>query len=496
MSSDDNAELLDASGQFQTLERHADDSRNKDARSDLIEAVPPLYMRSTIYLFVAVIIVSLLLTYIAKVYVIIPATGIISPESQNVVIEAESAGIVTKLLVTPGDNVMPGQILMELRQDAAGVNLATLHDQLDIHLSNREKAHKAILIVNQLIAQPNLVLEKSLDFFKDAGAAMVYTANLKTSMQRLEQARLNLKNDGAEQQRMMASQVALQQTTIENLKRNQAPTEKLIKTLEISLARKQQNLDRNIQLAQERVITETQVSQARDQVLSAQNNLNQQRQQLAQLKLSISQAFVEIGTQKNQLAKQKRGLKSQLETAQLSYDKAIADLASSIATFEQVLQTTDATIAEARGKLRMQENTINKLTIKSPVAGEITALNFNSAGQSVGVGARVAVIIPTDARPIVMVTVANKDIAGVKEGIPARVKVDAYPFRQFGTVEATVTRVFPLADKPEFAVRLRLSNNFIIANDRQEPLEPGLTVEVDLLTERKRILELIFKKMR
>jgi multidrug efflux pump subunit AcrA (membrane-fusion protein) len=161
----------------------------------------------------------------------------------------------------------------------------------------------------------------------------------------------------------------------------------------------------------------------------------------------------------------------------------------------QAIKSSEAKISEIKGRLRLQEDTINKLTIKSPVNGEITGLKFNSKGQLVGAGSRVAVIIPTDVRPIIMLTVPNKDIAGVREGIDARVKVVAYPFRQYGTVKATVTRVFPMLDKPFFNVRLRLEKKFINVNGKPAPLEPGLDVNVDLLTERKRILELIFKKM-
>jgi len=495
MSDEDNAEPIEDTEKFRTLERHADDHQKRDKRSDVIEAVPPIYMRGTIYLFVVVVIVSLVLTYFAKVYVIVPVKGKILPEGQNVVVEAESAGIITEVKVSPGEKVTAGQVLMTLRQDAAGVGLSTLSDQLKIQLSNREKAQNAILTVNRILAAPRSSIDHPLSDFADAGAAMIYVANLRTTIQSLDQARKNEKEESARQGKTTRSQIALHQSTIANLERNRQTIRNTIKTLEQSLARKQQDLSRTVKLAEARVIPETQVGQARDGVLAAENALNQQRQRLAQLRLQISQARVEIGNQSAQFDKQKGELRSALATAQLGYDKALSDLRSSLSTFEQVIRTTDAVIAEARGKMRMQEDTIKKLTVTSPVAGEVTVLNFNSAGQSVGAGSRVAVIVPTDARPIVIAIVANKDIAGVKEGITARIKVDAYPFRQFGTIEATVTRVFPLSDKPEFAVRLRLNKNYIMVNKLREPLEPGLTVQVDLLTERKRILELIFKQM-
>ena len=243
------------------------------------------------------------------------------------------------------------------------------------------------------------------------------------------------------------------------------------------------------------MVTETQVGQARDQLLSAENSLNQQRQQLGQLRLSQTQARVEVGNQKSQFAKLQRELKAQVDIAKTNYDKAIAELSGSLPNLDDTLRKINATIAQLQGKISLQETTINKLSIRSPVTGEITALNFNTQGQSVGAGSKVATIIPTGVRSIVMVAIANKDVAGVREGTIAKVKVDAYPFRQFGTVPAKVASVYPIADKPEFAVRVELEKNFIKVNKKQNPLEPGLTVQVDLLSERKRIIELLFKKM-
>jgi multidrug resistance efflux pump len=496
MSSEDDAEPIEDTEKFRTLERYAEDNLGRDKRTDVIEAVPPMYMRGSIYLFVVVMIACLALTYYAKVYVIVPVKGAILPEGQNVVVEAQAAGIITDINISPGSKVEAGDVMMVLRQDAAGVDRNTLQDQLEIHLNNRQKATNAILTVNRVLSDPAIASDEPLSEFSEAGAAMVYIANLKTVSQRLGLARKNLTEDSARQQKITNSQIGLQRSTIRNLENNRRTIRSTVTTLEQALQRKREDLERTEKLANDRIIPETQVGTARDQVISAQSSLNQQRQQLAQADLQISQARVEIGNQQAQFSKQQTDLKSQLSTAQLAYDKAIADLTSSIATFEQVLRGTDATIAQARGKLRMQDHTIDKLTITSPVDGEITALNYNTAGQSVGAGSRVAVIVPKDVRPIVVAFVANKDIAEIKEGIAARIKVDAYPFRQFGTVDATVTRVFPLADKPEFAVRLRMDSNFINANGRKEPLEPGLTVQVDLLTKRKRILELIFKKMR
>ena len=495
LSYKDTKEPLVGSDDFHTLEKYAGDNRAKSLHSDVIEAVPSLYMRATIYLFGAVVVITLILAYVSKVYVIVQSKGSIIPEGQSVVVEAESPGTITNLKVSLGDKVKSGQTLIELRQDAAGVGLTTLRDQMKIQKSNFVKAKNAAVKVKQLLNNPNMIAEQPMDSFREAGPALVYIGGIRNILQKINQLKTKQKTELFEQKKMMDSQITLQKSLIANLKRAESSNIFAVDTAKKSIALKQKNLERTSKLADSRILTEQEVNSARDALLGAQANLNQQRQNLSETRLSINRAGLEISNQRNIYETAKRDLFNQIEEAELAYDKTLSDLVASVSSLDQSIKTSEAQISEISGKLRLQENTIKKLTIKSPVNGEITGLNYNSKGQLVNAGARVAVIIPTDVRPIIMVAVPNKDIAGIKEGVNARVKVAAYPFRQYGTVKATVTRVFPMLDKPFFNVRLRLEKNFIKVNGTLAALEPGLEVNVDLLTERKRILELIFKKM-
>ena len=496
LSNNDPDGVVSGGEDFRTLEKFAEENLAKDAQSDVIEAVPPIYMRATIYIFGAVVIASLVMTYLIKVYVIVQSKGSIMPEGQSVVVEAESPGVITELRVSLGDKVEAGQTILELRQDSAGVGLTTLQDQLKIQSGNAEKAKSALDSVNEILANPQIISEKSLEFFRDAGPALVYIGGLKNIQQKLDQLKHKERVELTDKKLILDAQVKLQKNTIKSLKDNENTILETIETTSQSIERKKEELKRVAKLAQNRVLTDQDLNTARDSLLSAQSSINQQRQALSETRLSINRARVDINNLKNAFVAEQRELQNSIDEAKLAYDKSISDLASSIPTFTQAIKTSEAQISEITGKLKIQKNTIDKLVIKSPVNGEIASLNFNSKGQIVGQGNKVAVIIPTDVRPIIMVEVPNKDIAGVQEGVGARVKVNAYPFRQYGTIPAEVTRVFPRLDKPSFYVQLRLERNFIKVSGKLVPLEPGLGVEVDLLTKRKRILQLIFNKMR
>ena len=209
-------------------------------------------MRATIYIFGAVVISSLLLAYFSKVYVIVQSQGSIIPEGQSVVVEAESSGVITDLKVALGDTVAIGQIITELRQDAADVSLTTLNDQLNIQKDNLTKAQSAMLLVNKLLKDPSMVSRQPMENFSDAGPALVYIGLLRNTMQRLDQLRSKRNIDLAEQKRMMEDQIKLQKTTINSLKNREKTNIQTIETTLQTIKLRDSELKRTVKLTESR----------------------------------------------------------------------------------------------------------------------------------------------------------------------------------------------------------------------------------------------------
>jgi hypothetical protein len=74
------------------------------------------------------------------------------------------------------------------------------------------------------------------------------------------------------------------------------------------------------------------------------------------------------------------------------------------------------------------------------------------------------------------------------------VKVDAYPFHQFGTLRARVQTVLPgVGTDSSFRVRLELLESSLTSRGESLPLFPGLAVQADLLTARRTLLDLLLQ---
>ena len=100
--------------------------------------------------------------------------------------------------------------------------------------------------------------------------------------------------------------------------------------------------------------------------------------------------------------------------------------------------------------------------------------------------------------PFWQAQVRPSDIAFVRIGQPAHVAITAYDRSVYGVLDGTVTTISPDATVNErtgesyYTVKVRTNVNFLRDNDgRQMPIGVGMTAEVDLLGEKRTILQYI-----
>ncbi len=96
------------------------------------------------------------------------------------------------------------------------------------------------------------------------------------------------------------------------------------------------------------------------------------------------------------------------------------------------------------------------------------------------------------------VNIPNKDIGYVKEGQTADVRIDAFPFAQFGTLDAVLESVGADALKPtetipfySFLGKLKLDSDYLSKGDRKIYLKPGMSITTNLNLGNKPLISLV-----
>jgi multidrug efflux pump subunit AcrA (membrane-fusion protein) len=155
-------------------------------------------------------------------------------------------------------------------------------------------------------------------------------------------------------------------------------------------------------------------------------------------------------------------------------------------------------IASLQSEIAAAELSLQHTTVTAPVAGVVTTLDVRGTGAVLQEGQTIATISPAGARLLVEAQVPNKDIAFIEKGLPAKLKFDAFPFQDYGTVEGTVIEIGADAQVSRdgvssYKVLIAPERTSVMAKGKAIPLKPGLALTAEIITERKSILALILE---
>jgi len=152
-------------------------------------------------------------------------------------------------------------------------------------------------------------------------------------------------------------------------------------------------------------------------------------------------------------------------------------------------------IARLQTDISAAEKMLRHTTITSPVKGIITTINVRGRGEVLQPGQTVAMIAPSDVPLVVETLLADKDIAFVQKGLPAKLKFEAFPFQDYGVVDGTVIDVSPDATNKDgvnyYKVTLAPSETSISTGGKDVMLRPGLSVSAEIITDRRTVLSLL-----
>ena len=157
-------------------------------------------------------------------------------------------------------------------------------------------------------------------------------------------------------------------------------------------------------------------------------------------------------------------------------------------------------IDAARSELDRARTQGELLRLVAPVDGTVQQLAVHTVGSAVPAAQPLMQIVPTQAQVELEVRVENRDIGFVREGQPAQVKIDAFPYTKYGTVPAVVAQVSRDAVQdekrgPVYAVRITLAQPVLQVDGRAVPLTPGLSGSAEIRTGDRRLIEYVLSPL-
>lgn len=133
--------------------------------------------------------------------------------------------------------------------------------------------------------------------------------------------------------------------------------------------------------------------------------------------------------------------------------------------------------------------------IRSPVDGVVQRLAINTIGGVAQPGQEVVDIVPTDDALVVEAKIAPQDIAFLRPGLPATIKLTAYDFSIYGGLDAELEHISADTTTDEegntyYRVRVRTQDEEAAS---EVEVIPGMTAQVDILTGKRTVMQFLLK---
>ncbi|GAB6051586.1 HlyD family type I secretion periplasmic adaptor subunit [Magnetospira thiophila] len=163
------------------------------------------------------------------------------------------------------------------------------------------------------------------------------------------------------------------------------------------------------------------------------------------------------------------------------------------------LGTVSAELAQVERSVEQIEDRVRRLEVISPVNGFVQDMKIKTVGAVLPAGGVLMEIVPVDDILMVEAKISTRDVGHMNVGLPVKVKVTSYDFARYGSVEgilqsiSATTFLDPNDGTPFYKGMVELAKPFVGERAGENPILPGMTVQADVITGHKTLLEYLLK---
>lgn len=419
----------------------------QDEVEEILGNPPTWTMRWGILLILLLVIIGLTVSLFIRYPDIIEAPVILTTEHPPIELVTRQGGKITQLLVTDQQVVDKGQLLAVIE------NPATYEDVLELQLF--------VNIIEDGLGEWTRFADLELTTGLDVGEINTLYSQLIQNTRNLQ---YYLK------QYTVFAQIEALENEINKIKKLNASLirQEKIYTKELALVKK--NFDRHTLLNQEEVISDLDLEKLENEYLAANRQLESMRSGVISNEIRIEQ----LNTQKQSLkADRSNGIS----------DKSL-----------QMLQLVDQILAAI-------DQWKHNYLIVSPFTGTINFEDFKNQNQYVSASTPVFTIIPDQvtqkiiARGQVPMTGSGK----IKQGMNVNIRLEGFPYRQFGTLTTKVERLAAIPnekdnEQPTYEVEMLLPDTLMTTYGTTISFKHNQSGIARIITKDRSILSRIFEQ--
>ena len=415
-------------------------SWNEEADLAIVEQAP-LKAKKLLYCILGLMLAALIWAWFAKVDEVTRGEGRVIPSRQVQIIQSLDGGIVSEILIKEGDIVDVGSPLIKIDETRAKSSLRENQSQY-LSLLAKQARLKA-LAEGGAFNPPAEIKQDNAQVYEQELA--LYNA----SREELDSI-VNIARDQMEQRQKELIEVQFKKELAE-------------KTFESA----SKELAANKPLLASGAVSEIDILKLEREANRAKGEIDQSRAQMSRIQIGITEA-------KRKITESEQGFRSKVRT----------ELNDTTAKLNSIGETS-VTLSDK----------VKQSTLTSPVHGTVSRLFYNTVGGVIVPGKEVLELVPSDDALVLETKVQIKDIAFLRPNQPAVVKLTAYDYTIYGTLDAVVDSIAPnsIVDEKGNAYYLVRVHTLKTSLGKGLPIIPGMVAQVDILTGKKTILSYLLK---
>lgn len=376
-------------------------------------------------------------------------TGRVVPTRQLQVVQSLEGGIVSAIEVREGDIVREGDVLMRIDDTSAGAERGELRER------------EAALLAEAARAGAEAMGSDSLSF--PDGLAERAPGAVAAEREVFASRRAQLESELA----VLRDKLAQRRSGLREL-------EATVVKLEAQIAPLGEEIGLTTGLVESGAVPRIELLRLQSRMAELEGELAVSRARLPGLRAAIAEA------------------ESQIRAARTGY----------VLTARERLAKINGDLSVLREALRAATERVSRTSLRAPVNGTVNTVHVTTIGAVVQPGGPLIEIVPRDDQLLIEARIRPRDVAFIRPGDAASVKITAYDYLVYGALDGTVQRIG--ADTVEdsegtefFRVMVRTEQSALEAGDGATlPISPGMVAQVDILTGRKTVLDYLLRPLR
>jgi HlyD family secretion protein len=367
------------------------------------------------------------------------APGVVSPDSSLNTIQHLEGGIVQEIMVTEGDRVEQGDLLMRLSPVQAQASFSARERQWRRFEAERLRLEALEIDAETLSFPPELASLTDPDF-------QAFLAN--------QIAQFAVQRQGlSERQAILGRRIGQLDQEVAAIERENEGLREQLDIVSEEMADKAQLLAQNLIRKPELLALRRLASQLKSQIASNEATIARAAQKAEEIELQILSL--------------KTDFQDQLARDLVRVNSELAQLEESMTSSRDVFRRTE---------------------IFAPVSGRVHNLRFETIGGIVRPGERILDIVPAEDALVIEARLSPNDIDVVAVGQMARVHLTPYSARSMAPLEGELVRISPDAKRDEatresyYEVRIEVDPDMLERMATKVEMTPGMPAEVFILT--------------